>query len=583
MIGWFIDNRLIVLILSVMLVGLGVYVAPFDWNIPSFLRDPIAVDAIPDIGENQQIVFTEWPGRSPQDVEEQITYPLTTALLGISGVKTIRSSSAFGFSTIYVIFEDDVEFYWSRSRLLEKLASLPSGTVPESTTPVLGPDATALGQIFWYTIEGQDEHGRTVGGWDPDELRSIQDWTIRYALQSVKGVSEVASIGGFVREYQVDVDPEAMRAHGVTLKQIASAVKNSNLDVGARTLEINRVEYVVRGIGFVRSIEDLEATVVVAREYTPIRIRDVARVSIGPALRRGTLDDEGAPAVGGVVVARFMENPLQVISAIKRKIASISEGLPKRVLEDGTVSQVSIVPFYDRSTLIQETLGTLSTALLQQILITTIVVLVMLRNIRSSFVICATLPLGVLSAFIVMKLTGVDANIMALGGIAIAIGAMVDIGIVFIENINQHVEQHSNALSRSEVITKATSEVAPAVITSVLTTIVSFLPVLGLSSSELKLFAPLALTKTFAMACALIISLCLLPSAAYIVFKRRNFLPNNNNNKHLAQFTNIIFILVVTFVLAQNWMPIGHNKGLIRNILFVGLSIFLLLGIFRFF
>ncbi|HUT78733.1 MAG TPA: efflux RND transporter permease subunit, partial [Polyangia bacterium] len=333
-----------------MLIGGGIYVSPFEWETGPLPRDPIPVDAIPDTGENQQIVFTEWTGRSPRDIDDQITYPLTTALLGIPGVRTVRSSSAFGFSTIYIIFHDDVEFYWSRSRVLEKLSSLPPGTVPDGVTPTLGPDATALGQIFWYTLEGRDAQGVSVGGWDPDELRSIQDWTVRYALQSVEGVSEVASIGGFVREYQVDVDPEAMRAKGVTLAQVAAAVRHSNLDVGARTLEINSVEYVVRGLGLIRNIEDLEATVVLSREHTPVRVRDVAHVALGPALRRGALDDEGAPAVGGVVVSRFRENPLEVISAVKDRIARIQAGLPRRTLEDGAVSQVTIVPFYDRTT-----------------------------------------------------------------------------------------------------------------------------------------------------------------------------------------------------------------------------------------
>src|SRR5690606_20459025 len=288
--------------------------------------------------------------------------------------------SAFGFSMIFVIFEDDVEFYWSRSRVLEKLASLAPGTVPDGVVPTLGPDATALGQVFWYTLEGRDPEGNVVGGWDLDELRAIQDWTVRYALQGADGVAEVASIGGHVREYQVDVDPEAMRAHGVMLDEVAAAVRESNLDAGARTLEINGVEYIVRGLGFIRSLEDLERAVVTSREGTPIRVRDVARVTLGPALRAGALDDEGAPAVGGVVVARFGENPLTTIHSVKERIASISAGLPERVLEDGTVSKVTIVPFYDRTELIDETLGTLSTALAQQILITIIVVLVMLRN-----------------------------------------------------------------------------------------------------------------------------------------------------------------------------------------------------------
>jgi len=638
-VSWFIENKLVVFVLMVMLVGGGIYVSPFDADLEPFPRDPVPVDAIPDIGENQQIVFTDWAGRSPRDVEDQITYPLTTALLGIPGVRTVRSTSAFGFSTIYVIFGDDVEFYWSRSRVLEKLASLPQGTVPDGVSPTLGPDATALGQIFWYTIEGRDAAGNAVGGWDPDELRSIQDWTIRYALQSVEGVSEVASIGGFVREYQVDVDPVAMRAHDVTLAEVAAAVRDSNLDVGARTLEVNSVEYMVRGLGFVRSIEDLEATVVVAREHTPIRIRDIARVALGPALRRGVLDDEGAPAVGGVVVARFMENPLAVISAVKAKLKSIEAGLPKRTLEDGTVSQITIVPFYDRTKLIHETLETLSTALLQEILITIIVVLVMLRNLRTSLLISSMLPLGVLATFVVMKATGVDANIMALGGIAIAIGTMVDISIVFVENINEHLDKAGTEENRAVIVRRAVAEVAPAVMTSVLTTVVSFLPVFGLSSSELRLFAPLAFTKTIAMSSTLVLAVLVLPGASLVILRRRpaRLLDAARGSamvvrsifriEHIRdwlfvgfgivlvalgtatglfvvvlgvyrlarpmmssvfrrKFTlgeNAIAVIAVTILLAQNWLPLGHDQGIVANVFFVGVLVFTLMGSFRLF
>ncbi len=639
LIGWFIDNKLIVFLLAAMLLAGGVYVAPFDWKTDPLPRNPVPVDAIPDIGENQQLVFTEWPGRSPKDVEDQITYPLTTALLGIPGVRTVRSSSALGFSTIYVIFEDDVEFYWSRSRVLEKLASLAPGTVPDGVTPTLGPDATALGQIFWYTLEGRDAKGNTVGGWDPDELRSIQDWTVRYALQSVPGVSEVASVGGFVREYQVDVDPEAMRAYGVTLGQVASAVRNSNLDVGARTLEINNVEYLIRGLGFVEGLDDLEETVVVAREHTPVRLRDIGSVSEGPALRRGALDDEGAPAVGGVVVARYRENPLAVISGVKSRIEQIQAGLPRRTLQDGTVSQVTIVPFYDRTTLIQETLDTLSTALYEEILITIIVVLIMLRNLRSSVLISAMLPLGVLAAFVVMKLTGVDANIMALGGIAIAIGTMVDIGIVFVENMNQHLERAGPTDNRPAVVRRAAAEVAPAVMTSVLTTIVSFLPVFGLSSTELRLFAPLAFTKTFAMASALVVAMLLLPGAALLMFRRRPVAPQTSTRglrkvavslfraehlrdwlllglglflcrfslagglfvaalgayrlarpflppavcRHLTSAENVLAVLAVGLLLADHWLPLGPGKGLLVNALFVAALIGTVMVTFRWF
>ena len=632
-VGWFLDNRLIVGLLILLLVATGVYVAPFDWDLDPLPRDPVPVDAIPDIGENQQIVFTEWAGRSPRDVEDQITYPLTTALLGIPGVRTVRSSSALGFSTIYVIFEDDVEFYWSRSRVLEKLASLPSGTVPDGVNPTLGPDATALGQVFWYTLEGHDPDGQVVGGWDPDELRSIQDWTVRYALQSAPGVSEVASIGGFVREYQVDVDPDAMRAHGVSLGQVADAVRRSNLDVGARTMEVNGVEYLVRGLGFVEELEDLEQAVVVAREHTPIRVRDVARVSLGPALRRGALDDEGAPAVGGVVTARYMENPLAVIEGVKARIDEIQAGLPRRTLEDGTVSQVTIVPFYDRSTLIGETLGTLSTALYQQILVTIIVVLVMLRNLRTSVLISSILPLGVLGTFVVMKVTGVDANIMALGGIAIAIGTMVDIGIVFVENIDQHLERAGPGTDRLAVVRDATAEVAPAVLTSVLTTVVSFLPVFGLTATELRLFAPLAFTKTFAMGVALLLALVAVPGAALLVLRvRPGPVPGGVWRSllrlaHLRDYAlialgtlvlpytpmggllvmalgvwrvcrplvpgwvsswgtfgeNTATIIVVGVLLVSDWLPLGASTGLLVNALFAGALIAAVLGGFRLF
>ena len=630
---WWLERRIIATIVCVLIICGGVYVAPFDWHLGELERSPIPVDAIPDIGENQQIVFTEWPGRSPRDVEDQVTYPLTASLMGIPGVRTVRSSSAFGFSSLYVIFEDDADFYWARARILEKLSSLPPGTLPEGVTPALGPDATALGQIFWYTLEGQDPSGKPVGGWDPDELRTIQDWSVRFALQSVAGVSEVASIGGFVREYQVDVDPEAMRGHGVNLAQVADAVRKSNLDVGARTLEVNGVEYLVRGRGFIQSLEDLEATVIVSRNNTPIRIRDVGHVALGPALRRGALDDEGAPAVGGVVVARYMENPLEVIEAIKSKIKDIQPGLPSRVLDDGTVSKITIVPFYDRAVLINETLETLSSALYQQILITMLVVLLMLRSFGSSFVISAMLPLGVLGAFICMRTMGVDANIMALGGIAIAIGTMVDIGIVFIENITQHLERSDDKRSKSAVVADAVYEVAPAVLTSVMTTVVSFIPVFGLNATELRLFGPLALTKTFAMVVALAISVVVLPTLAYwAVGKQDARLGDKANPRsglfihlrsvltvlaggvltHFDWFSGILVIavglsraaahftpshlakvpsyiergsalLVLVSLLGRYWLPLGPDNGAFTNVVFVGVLVGGLMGIFRIF
>ncbi|MEM6629136.1 MAG: efflux RND transporter permease subunit, partial [Bacteroidota bacterium] len=281
-IRFFLENKLVAWLLLLLIVGWGLVAAPFDFGIPGLPRDPVSVDAIPDIGENQQIVFSPWAGRSPQDVEDQISYPLTTALLGIPGVKSIRSSSMFGFSSIYIIFQEEVDFYWSRSRILEKLNSLPANLLPEGVNPTLGPDATALGQIFWYTLEGRDSLGMPTGGWDLQELRSIQDFTVRYALSSAEGVAEVASIGGYVKEYQVDVDPEAMRSYGITLDQVMNAIRGSNLDIGAQTLEINLAEYFVRGLGYVETLTDIEESVVTEQNNVPIRIGDIAHVHLGP-------------------------------------------------------------------------------------------------------------------------------------------------------------------------------------------------------------------------------------------------------------------------------------------------------------
>ena len=577
---FFVDNKLIVFVLAAAVVAGGVYVSPFDWELGKLPRDRVPVDAIPDIGENQQIVFTEWPGRSPRDVEDQISYPLTTALLGIPGVRTVRSSSMFGFSSIYVIFEDSVEFYWSRSRVLEKLASLPTGTLPDGVAPALGPDATALGQVFWYTLEGRSPDGALVGGWDLHELRSTQDWTVRFALQSVPGVSEVASVGGYVREYQVDVDPEAMLASGVTIEQIARAVRESNLDVGARTLEINRAEYLVRGLGFIRTVGDLEQTVITTRKHTPIRIADVAQVTLGPAQRRGALDDAGAEAVGGVVVVRYGENPLEVIQRVKAKIEEIAPGLPKRTLADGTTSQIAIHPFYDRTTLIHETLDTLSTALFQQVLVTVLIVLVMLRNLRTSLMISAVLPLAVLAAFIAMKATGVDANIMALAGIAIAIGTMVDMGIVFTENIVAHLTNAPEDKSRARVIAHAAAEVAPAVVTSALTTVVSFLPVFALSAAEGKLFRPVAYTKSFAIVAALLVSMVILPALAHLMLRRGS---NEAKRSPRARLWLVGIVLAVTLALTHDWLPLGPGHLFLTNLIFVVVVIgALLLAFFAF-
>lgn len=459
-IKFLIENKLVAVLLLALFIAWGVVNAPFEWNTGSLPRDPVAVDAIPDIGENQQIVFTKWDGRSPQDIEDQITYPLTTSLLGIPGVKTIRSSSMFGFSSIYIIFEEDIEFYWSRSRILEKLNSLPAGLLPEGVNPALGPDATGLGQIYWYTLEGRDKDGNVTGGWDLQELRSIQDFYVKYALSSASGVSEVASIGGYVLEYQVDVNPELMRQYNIGLSEVVKAVKQSNKDVGAQTLEINQAEYLIRGLGYIKKLSDLENAVVTSKDFTSIRIKDIAKVTHGPATRRGLLDKEGAEVVGGVVVARYGANPMEVINNVKEKINELSSGLPSKTLSDGRTSQLTIVPFYDRTELIQETLDTLEEALSLQILVTIFVIIIMVFNLRASILISGLLPIAVLMVFISMKLFNVDANIVALSGIAIAIGTMVDMGVILTENVLRHIDESDEDVPMDTIVYNATAEVS---------------------------------------------------------------------------------------------------------------------------
>ncbi|MFH1943628.1 MAG: efflux RND transporter permease subunit, partial [bacterium] len=617
-----LENKLVVFLFLIAVLVWGVMVAPFDWHIRGLMRDPVPVDAIPDIGENQQIVFTEWMGRSPQDVEDQVGYPLTVALLGIPEVKTIRSYSMFGFSTIYIIFKEKADFYWSRSRILEKLNALPPGTLPSDAKPSLGPDATALGQVFWYTLEGRDSEGRPTGGWDLDELRSIQDWYVRYALQSADGVAEVASVGGYVKEYQIDVDPAALLQHGVALTDVFNAVRMSNVDVGARTVEVNRVEYVVRGVGFIKTLEDIEYTVVKMKDNVPLYVKDVADVSLGPALRRGVLDKEGAEAVGGVVVVRFGENPLATIKNVKEKIAQISPGLLKKTLADGTVSQVTIVPFYDRTGLIYETLGTLNHALRDEILITVIVILVMVMHLSTSILITSLLPITVLMAFIGMKLFGVNANIVALSGIAIAIGTIVDMGIVVSENMLKRLAEADEKENKLEVLFRAASEVGGAVLTAVSTTVVSFLPVFAMQAAEGKLFKPLAYTKTLALIASVVLALTILPPFAHILYTKRiktgrfrtllhglfivlgvftlftikwwigsvlilfgvfHFVKSRLGTRviHYApRAVNWIIIFIVAAVLSSTWAPLGYGRSGVVNFIFVAFVLIVVMGMF---
>ena len=620
-IKYFLENKLVTILVIVLFVGWGLVTAPFGWKIGSLPSDPVPVDAIPDIGENQQIVFTQWMGRSPQDIEDQITYPLTTSLLGIPGVKSIRCSSIFGFSSIYIIFNEDIDFYWSRSRILEKLNSLPSGLLPEGVQPSLGPDATALGQVYWYTLEGRDKEGNPTGGWDLHEIRTAQDFYVKYGLNAVDGVSEVASIGGYVQEYQIDVNPDALRIYDIPLHKVMMAVKKSNRDVGAKTIEINKAEYLVRGLGYVKSIEDIEKAVVDVHDNVPIRVKDVGVVTLGPATRRGLLDKDGAEVVGGVVVARYGSNPLHVINNVKEKIKEIAPGLPKKTLTNGVESQLTIVPFYDRTQLIYETLGTLEEALSLELLITILVVIVMVLNLRASILISSLLPIAVLMVFIAMRYFGVDANIVALSGIAIAIGTMVDLGIVLSENVIKHIDEASPGQKLINTIYNAAAEVSSAIVTAVSTTIVSFVPVFTMEAAEGKLFRPLAFTKTFALIASLIVALIILPTLAHWVFGikiKKNakgklinalliiggliiaiwvsvwggitlmafgaawfiteYSPKQNFfTKNLAL---IITVVSVVWLLANYWMPLGAGISLLWNFIFVAAIVSVILGAF---
>ena len=614
-IRYFLENRVITILILVLVVVWGISTSPFNWHGGIIPRNPIPVDAIPDIGDNQQIVATEWMGRSPKDIQDQITYPLTTSLLGIPGVKSIRSSSMFGMSFIYIIFDDNIEFYWSRSRILEKLNSLPPGTLPEGVQPALGPDATALGQIYWYTLEGRDPAtGKPTGGWNAEELRTIQDYYVKYSLSAAEGVSEVASAGGFVKEYQVELNPDAMRAFNVSVMDIMGAIKKSNLDIGAETMEINKVEYLIRGLGYIKDVSDLEKAVVTVRDGVPVRISDVAFVNIGPGTRRGGLDKEGVEAVGGVVIARYGSNPLEVINNVKDKIKEMAPGLPQKTLPDGTVSKITVVPFYDRTGLIKETIGTLETSLSHEILICIIVIIVLVLNLRASVVIASMLPIAVLSTFIIMRYTGIAANIVALSGIAIAIGVMVDVGVVFVESIIRYMEMPENRGVRKgkamvNLIYKAVSEVSGAIATAMITTIVSFLPVFAMEAQEGKMFSPLAYTKTYALASAFVLGLILLPTLSYILFSVRidskrirkvlnyiliaagvllsvlyssipalgltavglnNLLAHRWKKPGISNYINIgIALVVATYFLAEEWLPMGPQKGIIVNLLFV--------------
>ncbi len=486
-IEWSVNNRLLVVIAIFAIIVVGFI---------SIQTTP--VDAIPDLSDVQVIVLSEYPGQGPNVVEDQVTYPLTTAMLSVPYASVVRGYSFFGFSLVYIIFEDGTDLYWARSRVLEYL-NFAASRLPQGVTPQLGPDATGVGWVYQYVLNGGDQV-------DLQELRSIQDWYLRYELASVPGVSEVASIGGFVKQYQVEVDPLKLQAYNISLQKIRMAIKRSNNDVGGRLIEMGETEFMVRGLGYITSVEDLEKVPVgMGPNNAPILLRDIADIHIGPEIRRGIVEWNGeGETVGGIILMRFGENALDVIDGVKAKMEELKKGLPEGV---------TIETAYDRSSLIKRAIKSLKEKLLEEAIVVALVILVFLLHFRSAFVAIITLPLGILLAFIVMRAQGLNANIMSLGGIAIAIGAMVDAVIVMIENVHKHMEKEppKNSKDHWDLILRASKEVGPALFYSLLIITFSFIPVFSLQQQEGRLFKPLAFTKTYAMAASAILAVTVVP------------------------------------------------------------------------
>ncbi|WP_456426353.1 efflux RND transporter permease subunit [Rhodocaloribacter sp.] len=497
-----VNNRLLVIIFTV-LIGLG--------GLYAMLNTP--VDAIPDLSDVQVIIFTEYPGQAPQVVEDQVTYPLTTAMLAVPFAKDVRGYSFFGLSFVYVIFEDGTDMYWARSRVLEYLNYV-AGRLPSAVTPTLGPDATGVGWVYEYVLDGGDQY-------DLQQLRSIQDWFLRYELMSVPGVSEVASIGGYVKQYQVEVDPNKLLAYRIPLSKVRMALQRSNNDVGGRLVEMGETEFMVRGLGYIKSIEDIENVPLgVDDSGTPILIRNVANVHLGPELRRGLAEWNGeGEAVGGIIVMRFGENALKTINAVKAKLETLKSGLPEGV---------TIHTAYDRSGLIVRAIDNLRDKLLEESLIVALVTILFLLHFRSAFVAIFTLPMGILIAFLVMYYQGLNANIMSLSGIAIAIGAMVDAAIVMIENMHKHVERDGGKKDHWQIVIDASKEVGPALFYSLLIITLSFLPVFTLQAQEGRLFKPLAFTKTYSMAASALLAITIVP-VLMGYFIRGKIMPEHKN------------------------------------------------------
>ena len=525
-IKWSARNLMLVFILSMFLAGLGVY---------SVLKVPL--DAIPDLSDTQVIIYTEYSGQAPQVVEDQVTYPLTTAMLSVPHSHVVRGFSFFGVSFVYVIFADGTDIYWARSRVLEYLSAV-TGKLPAGVKPSLGPDATGVGWVYQYVVTGAH---RTLA-----ELRSSQDWYVRYALAKAEGVAEVASVGGFVKQYSVVVDPQRLKSFGITLDKVREAIRGSNMDVGGRVVEIAETEFAVRGRGLLKGIGDLEQIVLKVNGGQPVLMKDVARVELAPDERRGIAELNGEGEVAsGIAVQRFGANALDVIENVKARIAEIKSSLPK-----GT----DILPVYDRSDLIHRAIETLKKTLIEESFIVALVCVIFLMHLRSAFVAILTLPLGILISYILIHALGLSSNIMSLGGIAIAIGAMVDAAIVMIENAHKRLEHAAPDEPRIDVLIKAATEVGPALFFSLLIITVSFLPIFALEAQEGRLFHPLAFTKSFAMAAAALLSVTLVP-ALMVVFVRGKIVPEQKNP--LNRLLIWLYRPIISGVLKARWLTIS--------------------------
>ncbi|MCI0461821.1 MAG: CusA/CzcA family heavy metal efflux RND transporter, partial [Gemmataceae bacterium] len=522
-----VENRFLVCLLTVLVTVVGI------WAMAT-----IPIDAIPDLSDVQVIIYTPWQGRDPQTLEDQVTYPLTSKMLSVAGVRDVRGYSFFGFSFVYVLFEDGTDIYWARSRVLEYLNQV-QGELPEGVTPSLGPDATGLGWVYIYTLED------TRNRYDLGELRALQDWYLRYQLAAVDGVAEVATLGGAVRQYQVTVDPRRLLLYQIPLQTVLTAIKDSNNDVGGRVLEITETEHMIRGRGYIRDVKDLETVVLSATaDGTPVLLRDVAEVQMGPDLKRGIADKNGqGEAVAGIVVMRFGENALKVIDAVKQKLKQLEAGLPR-----GMVLRTA----YDRAPLIHRSIDTLRETLLQELAVTALVMLIFLFHVRSGLVVSAVLPLGILVAFLVMKFAGINANIMSLGGIAVAFGAMVDSSIVMVENLCKHKEKHPDA-DHWELVKLASREVGPGLFVALLSVTVAFLPVFALQDQAGRLFKPLAFTKTFAMAAAAFLAVTVIP-VLMGYFVRGRILPEEKNP--VSRFMIWVYLPIIRFVLRHKVVSI---------------------------